>query len=71
MGQIIVFSESQCPHCVEAKGLLADLEVPFTEIDIGANVRDSMLMSLVSKRHTVPQIFSMTSTLAVRTTSRG
>jgi glutaredoxin len=52
-----VFSKSQCPHCIEAKGLLADLEVPFTEIDIGANVRDGMLMSLVSKRHTVPQIF--------------
>jgi glutaredoxin 3 len=57
MGQITVLSKSQCPHCIEAKGLLADLEVPFTEIDIGANVRESMLMSLVSKRHTVPQIF--------------
>jgi len=57
MGQIVVFSKSQCPHCVEAKGLLADLEVPFTEIDIGADVRDRMLMSLVSQRHTVPQIF--------------
>jgi glutaredoxin len=32
MGQITVFSKSQCPHCIEAKGLLADLEVPFTEM---------------------------------------
>jgi glutaredoxin 3 len=57
MGKIVVFSKSQCPHCVEAKGLLTDLEIPFTEIDIGADVKDSMLMSLVSRRHTVPQIF--------------
>jgi len=57
MGQIVVFSKSQCPHCVEAKSLLEDLDIPFTEIDIAADVKDSMLMSLVSKRHTVPQIF--------------
>ncbi|MGI9343136.1 MAG: glutaredoxin domain-containing protein [Gammaproteobacteria bacterium] len=57
MGQIIVFSKSQCPHCIEAKGLLTGLDIPFTEIDIGADIKDSMLMSLVSQRHTVPQIF--------------
>jgi glutaredoxin 3 len=57
MGKIVVFSKSHCPHCVEAKGLLTDLDIPFTEIDIGADVKDSMLMSLVSHRHTVPQIF--------------
>ena len=57
MGQIVVFSKSQCPHCVEAKGLLAELEIPFTEIDIGTDVQSSMLMSVASHRHTVPQIF--------------
>ncbi len=57
MGQIVVFSKSQCPHCVEAKGLLAELDIPFTEIDIGTDVQSSMLMSLASQRHTVPQIF--------------
>lgn len=57
MGQVVVFSKSECPHCIEAKGLLSDLDIPFTEIDIGADANDSMLMSLVSKRHTVPQIF--------------
>ena len=34
-----------------------DLKIPFTDIDVGADINNSMLMSLVSKRHTVPQIF--------------
>jgi glutaredoxin 3 len=57
VGQIVVFSKSQCPHCVGVKELLTDLDIPFTEIDISADLTGSMLMSLVSQRHTVPQIF--------------
>jgi len=57
MGEIVVFFKSQCPHCVEAKALLAELDIPYTDIDIEADVHNSMLMSLASKRHTVPQIF--------------
>lgn len=57
MGQIVVFSKSKCPHCSETKALLTDLKIPFTDIDVGADINNSMLMSLVSKRHTVPQIF--------------
>ena len=57
MGQIVVFSKSKCPHCVEAKGLLAELDIPYTDIDIEADIGNSMLMSLASRRHTVPQIF--------------
>lgn len=57
MGEIVVFSKSKCPHCVEAKGLLTELDIPFTDIDIEADVSNSMLMSLASQRHTVPQIF--------------
>ena len=57
MGEIVVFSKSKCPHCVDAKGLLGELDIPYTEIDIEDDVQNSMLMSLVSQRHTVPQIF--------------
>ncbi len=57
MGEIVVFSKSNCPHCVDAKARLGELDIPFTEIDIENDVTYSMLMSLVSRRHTVPQIF--------------
>ena len=57
MGEVVVFSKRECPHCVEAKGLLAELDIPFPEIDLGADVQSSMLMSVASQRHTVPQIF--------------
>ena len=57
MGQIVVFSKSKCSHCIEAKSLLSELDIPFTDIDIEADINNSMLMSLASKRHTVPQIF--------------
>ena len=57
MGEIVVFSKSNCHHCNDAKALLSGLDIPFTDIDIEADVHNSMLMSLVSKQHTVPQIF--------------
>lgn len=57
MGEIVVFSKRNCPHCVDAKALLGELDIPFTDINIEADVTNSMLMSLASKRHTVPQIF--------------
>ena len=57
MGEIVVFSKSNCHHCHDAKSLLNELDIPFTDIDIEADVQNSMLMSLASQRHTVPQIF--------------
>ncbi len=57
MGEIVVFSRDQCGHCKEAKDLLRKLQVPFVEIEIDGDLRNSMLMSRVSGRHTVPQIF--------------
>jgi glutaredoxin 3 len=57
MGEIVVFSKPDCPHCRDAKGLLASLDLPYTDIDIGADLRGGMLMAHVSGRHTVPQIF--------------
>jgi glutaredoxin 3 len=57
MGEIVIFSRAECPHCEAAKGLLSALNLPFREIDIGTDARSSMLMALASHRHTVPQIF--------------
>jgi glutaredoxin 3 len=57
MGQIVVFSKKQCPHCLEAKDILKGFDIPFTEIDIESDLNNSMLMSYASKRHTVPQVF--------------
>ena len=57
MGQVIVFSKTECPHCIEAKDILNGFDIPFTEINIQDDLQSSMLMSYASKRHTVPQIF--------------
>ena len=57
MGEIVVFSKSNCHHCQDAKSLLKELDIPFTDINIEADIQNSMLMSLASQRHTVPQIF--------------
>ena len=57
MGQVVVFSKTQCPHCIEAKDILNSFDIPFTEINIEDDLQSSMLMSYASKRHTVPQIF--------------
>jgi glutaredoxin 3 len=57
MGQIVIFSKSECPHCIDAKEILNGLAIPFKEINIEEDLKNSMLMSHASKRHTVPQIF--------------
>jgi len=57
MGQVVVFSKPQCPHCIEAKDILSSFDIPFKEINIEDDLHSSMLMSYASKRYTVPQIF--------------
>lgn len=57
MGQVVIFSKTQCPHCIEAKEILGSFDIPFKEINIEDDLHNSMLMSYASKRHTVPQIF--------------
>lgn len=57
MGEIVVFSKKGCGHCRQAKGILQQLEIPFREIDVGSDLKNGMLMSRLSGRHTVPQIF--------------
>ena len=52
-----VYVSDWCPYCQRAKGLLAEKNVVFSEINIedDANLREEMIAR--SNRRTVPQIF--------------
>tara|TARA_Y100000588_G_scaffold383660_1_gene473442 strand:+ start:57 stop:314 length:258 start_codon:yes stop_codon:yes gene_type:complete len=55
--EIIIYSTARCPYCVQAKALLKQEGVDFTEIFIDQDdeKRDEMIAK--SNRYTVPQIF--------------
>lgn len=55
---VLVYSRSTCPYCIEAKRLLTSKGVAFKEIDIGQhpNKRAEMIEK-ANGRSTVPQIF--------------
>jgi len=54
---VTVYVSDWCPYCQRAKGLLAEKNVVFSEINIedDANLREEMIAR--SSRRTVPQIF--------------
>ena len=58
MAEIIVYSKSYCPYCIDAKGLLQKKGAAFTEVDIQQHPerRDEMIKRAGGKT-TVPQIF--------------
>ena len=53
----IMYTKPTCPYCVRAKGLLNELNIPFTEIQIQNDpaLREEMIAK--ANHHTVPQIF--------------
>ena len=57
MAEVIVYTTSYCPYCVQAKRLLTRKGVPYTEIDVTEDqaLRERMMED--SGRRTVPQIF--------------
>jgi glutaredoxin 3 len=57
MAKVVVYTTEYCSYCVRAKALLRHKEVPFEEIDVGADdaLREKMVEE--SGRRTVPQIF--------------
>jgi glutaredoxin 3 len=57
MGEVVVFSKPGCRHCEDAKALLRRLDIGYREVDITADLRHATLMTHLSGRHTVPQIF--------------
>ena len=54
---VTVYVSDWCPYCQRAKGLLAEKNVVFSEINIedDAKLREEMIAR--SNRRTVPQIF--------------
>jgi glutaredoxin 3 len=54
---VTVYVSDWCPYCQRAKGLLAEKNVGFSEINIedDAKLREEMIAR--SNRRTVPQIF--------------
>jgi glutaredoxin 3 len=54
---VTVYVSDWCPYCQRAKGLLAEKNVEFSEINIedDAKLREEMIAR--SNRRTVPQIF--------------
>lgn len=57
MGKIVVFSKSNCPHCDDAKAFLDEVDLPYHERVVESDIPNRMLMSYLSQRHTVPQVF--------------
>jgi glutaredoxin 3 len=57
MAEVIVYTTSSCPYCVQAKRLLDRKGVPYTEIDVSADAEKRGEMMRASGRRTVPQIF--------------
>jgi glutaredoxin 3 len=54
---VTVYVSDWCPYCQRAKGLLAEKNVEFSEINVedDAKLREEMITR--SNRRTVPQIF--------------
>ena len=57
MANIEIYTQSTCPFCVRAKGLLDKLELPYTEYEVSYDREKAEEMISRSQRYTVPQIF--------------
>jgi GrxC family glutaredoxin len=57
MAKIEIYTQSTCPFCVRAKGLLNELDLPYTEYEISYDAEKQAEMISRSQRYTVPQIF--------------
>ncbi len=58
MKSVVIYSKDYCPYCHQAKALLENKGLKYTEIDIGIQPekRDEMIAK-AHGRTTVPQIF--------------
>lgn len=52
----IVWSKENCPHCVQAKELLKQHDIPFEERMIGEHWTREQLLEAVPTARSVPQI---------------
>ena len=54
---IIIYGTRFCPFCIRARQLLAQKQLPFTDIPVDGNPALRSRMEARSGRHTVPQIW--------------
>lgn len=52
----VVYTKDNCPHCVQAKTLLSNRGVEYTEVNIGRDITREEFFSLFPEARTVPQI---------------
>ncbi len=57
MANIEIYTQSTCPFCVRAKGILNQLNLPYTEYEVSYDTEKQAEMISRSQRYTVPQIF--------------
>jgi glutaredoxin 3 len=57
MADVLIYTTSACPYCVQAKRLLSHKGVPYQEIDVSGDAARRQEMMQASGRRTVPQIF--------------
>lgn len=52
-----LYTKDNCPYCVNAKALLKNKDVAFTEIKIGEDITREEFFEALPNARTVPQIF--------------
>ncbi len=57
MANIEIYTQSTCPFCVRAKGLLNEMNLPYTEYEVSYDTEKQAEMISRSGGYTVPQIF--------------
>jgi len=57
MADVLIYTTSACPYCVQAKRLLSHKGVPYQEVDVSGDAAKRQEMMQASGRRTVPQIF--------------
>jgi len=57
MAKVVIYTTAVCPYCVNAKQLLAQKGVEYTEVRVDLDPVKREEMMKLSGRRTVPQIF--------------
>ena len=58
----IIYSKPLCPSCVQAKNLLAERQIPYTEVVLGKDITSDELFNIFDEKKlprpkTAPQVF--------------
>ena len=57
MSKIVIYTTAVCPYCNNAKRLLAEKRLDYTEVRVDTDPEKMKKMIELSGRRTVPQIF--------------